>query len=83
MSRIQIHTTGANQSIQWKGIWAVGVHYAINHQVGNGGDFFVCRVAHTSSVADEPGVGANWENYWTRQVIVQPFGSYTVDGGTI
>jgi hypothetical protein len=83
MSRIQIHTAGVNQSIQWKGVWSVGVHYTINHQVGNGGNFFLCRVAHTSSATDEPGVGANWENYWIRQDTVQPSESYEVDGGTI
>jgi len=84
MSRISIaHTIGAYQSTRWVGEWQSGEDYVLKQQVGNGGDLFICKLSHTSAAGSEPGAGVNWETYWTRQVDIQPFGSYTIDGGII
>lgn len=39
------------------------VEYA-DQYVKNGGTVYFCIADHTSSASDEPGVGANWANYW-------------------
>lgn len=44
--------------------WATTTAYAKTDHVSNGGTNYYCHTAHTSSAADEPGVGANWEDYW-------------------
>lgn len=45
--------------------WATATPYITGVQVGSGGVVYVCNTAHTSAAADEPGVGANWEDFWT------------------
>lgn len=44
--------------------WAAPVAYAAADHVQSGGVNYYCYVAHTSSAADEPGVGVNWADYW-------------------
>lgn len=47
------------------GAWADASAYLQGVIVSNGGTNYVCLQSHTSSAAnDEPGVGANWEDYW-------------------
>lgn len=42
-------------------------HTAQNtYKVLNGGTYYACVTPHTSTAADEPGVGANWEDYWVE-----------------
>lgn len=45
--------------------WVISTPYIVGVQVGSGGVVYVCHTAHTSAAADEPGVGANWEDFWT------------------
>jgi len=48
--------------------WETGQSYWENiiHR-RNAGSIFICKVRHTSGADDdEPGVGANWETYWTQ-----------------
>ena len=44
--------------------WVVTTVYAVGDLVANGGVNYYCYVAHTAAAGDEPGVGANWEDYW-------------------
>lgn len=49
----------------WIGAWTTATGYGEHDLVGNGGVYYRCTNAHTSGTdADEPGVGANWANYW-------------------
>lgn len=46
----------------WEDVWSdASVSYAINDVVTHLGELWVCITAHTSSGAEEPGVGAKWE----------------------
>jgi hypothetical protein len=48
--------------------WATSTAYSVGQQREGQGALnhrlYECTQAHTSSAADEPGVGANWEDYW-------------------
>jgi len=44
--------------------WVTATAYSYGDFVSNGGTNYSCRLAHTSAATDEPGVGANWEDYW-------------------
>lgn len=44
-------------------LYSVGAAFAPLY-VLNGGTVYRCYDTHTSSAADEPGVGANWADYW-------------------
>lgn len=45
--------------------WKTGQEYAEDDIVALSGSIYVCAAANTSSTANEPGVGANWSDYWT------------------
>ena len=67
----------------WKGQYGgVGATYLTGEVVNNGGVTYVAIVDHTSTVASEPGVGADWEDFW--MVLVQGHKyttlSYVIDG---
>lgn len=44
--------------------WATSTAYVPGNHVANGGANYYCYAGHTSSATDEPGVGANWADYW-------------------
>ena len=44
--------------------WAVSTAYALNDYVWHNLVPYKCKLAHTSTSADEPGVGASWTTYW-------------------
>lgn len=47
--------------------WTVSTAYVVDELVKNNSKRYKCIQAHTSSADDEPGVGANWETYWTLE----------------
>ena len=47
--------------------WAVSTSYSVDDLVKNNSKRYKCIQNHTSSADDEPGVGANWETYWTLE----------------
>lgn len=47
-----------------QGAWTTSTAYAIDDVVTNGGESYSCTVAHTSSSANEPDVGASWFDVW-------------------
>ncbi len=53
--------------------WQAAEDYRINDHVTNNADDYYCKRAHTSSGAgspgNEPGVGADWETYWSESLI--------------
>jgi len=51
-------------SFVWQGAWVTATGYALNAVVENDGSVFICVAAHTSTLSDEPGVGASWETNW-------------------
>lgn len=53
--------TGKN----WRSTWAVNTTYAVDDAVSRSGSIYVCTAVHTSSLADKPGVSANWASYWS------------------
>lgn len=63
---IQTEASPSTSPYTSRGAWGSGVSYAKNDTVTNGGFTWQCWAAHTSAAGDEPGVGANWENYWNR-----------------
>lgn len=44
--------------------WATATAYGVKDLVSNGGVNYYCYTAHTSGASDEPGVGANWQDFW-------------------
>jgi len=50
--------------------WAVDTAYTTmgtaSEVVGSDGNHYVCILAHTSAVANEPGVGTTWATYWKQ-----------------
>jgi hypothetical protein len=50
------------------GLWSINLNYDYSLEaptvVYNGSFLYGCTATHTSSSDNEPGVGANWENYW-------------------
>ena len=47
-----------------QGAWLITTGYVVDDMVADGGVDYVCIVGHTSTAADQPGVGANWEDFW-------------------
>ena len=44
--------------------WVSGTPYTVDDIIYVGKRDYKCIQAHTSSATDEPGTGANWEQYW-------------------
>ena len=47
-----------------QGAWLITTVYAVDEMVSNGGTDYVCLVGHTAAAGDEPGVGADWADFW-------------------
>ena len=64
-NRMRVYRNGVQVTLSGApSAWAVTTAYAQGDHSANGGTNYYCYVAHTSAAADEPGVGANWEDYW-------------------
>jgi hypothetical protein len=70
-----------------QGAWAITTSYDFQDVVTNGGYSFIALashgtyvVPHVSTAADEPGVGANWQQYWTV-LMVPPGGRNSPPAG--
>lgn len=48
----------------WTGAWTTATTYHKDEAVSNGGSSYVARTDHTSGAISEPGVGANWTDFW-------------------
>lgn len=64
-------------SYYWAGSWQNGYGYTVNHAVYGvsfpyNATLFACTQDHVASASDEPGIGANWEDYWDET----PFSGY-------
>jgi hypothetical protein len=68
-----------------EGGWIVTTDYQVDDAVTNGGETYVCIQTHTASATDEPGVGANWEDYWVLIDYVESdiFGYYPFENGIL
>lgn len=58
---------GANgASVVWlTSAWNTYPNFAVNNALRHGPTAYICRVAHTRASDNEPGVGANWQTYWS------------------
>lgn len=74
----------------WTGGWTTSTVYVTGDAVSNNGSSYVAIQNHTSGTTTEPGVGANWEDYWmllaspqqTSECLVTIDGSgYPIDVG--
>jgi hypothetical protein len=49
--------------------WVLSMNYQASNNLGSqvlhNGVHYLCKVAHTSNAATEPGIGANWATFWT------------------
>jgi hypothetical protein len=54
---------GIKISPSLKGLWSEKT-FAVNDIVSNNGSSYFCKVAHTGTSLTEPGLGANWDQYW-------------------
>lgn len=45
--------------------WSSPVAFVAGNAVTNGGATYYCYLAHNSGASTEPGVGADWQDYWT------------------
>lgn len=63
--RVRIWQNGALVQAVIFGAWLTATAYIAGLAVTNGGDTYYCYLAHTSGATTEPGVGADWEDYWT------------------
>jgi len=52
------------EKYNWRGDWVISTNYEVDDAVNVGGYQLRCYVAHTSSADTEPGVGADWADYW-------------------
>lgn len=57
-------TGPAGGSTAFVGAWVTSHAYNLYDNVTNNGSSYSCKLAHTSSAADEPGVGVNQGTYW-------------------
>lgn len=44
--------------------WVTSTAYVLGNSRSNGGNNYVCLIAHTSGASTEPGVGASWRTVW-------------------
>ena len=51
-------------SINYQGAWVTSTAYVNGDTATNNGELFMCKLAHTSSASDEPGVGGSFGTYW-------------------
>jgi hypothetical protein len=63
--RVRIWQNGALVKPGAFGTWTTGTPYIAGLAVTNGGDSYYCYLGHTSGASTEPGVGVDWEDYWT------------------
>lgn len=58
--------TAANSGVTSSAVdWETATAYFEDDIVSNGGELYVCTLAHTSGTdEDEPGVGAEWPDFW-------------------
>jgi hypothetical protein len=50
--------------LNWRGAWTTATSYSVSDAVSHNGSSYAARQAHTSGASTEPGVGANWQDYW-------------------
>lgn len=64
--RVTVTRAGSQGAIglNWRGDWATATVYALNDGVYNDGTSYRAIAAHTAGAANEPGVGADWEDFW-------------------
>lgn len=70
--------SGAYNLASWAGLqnllgaWVSGFSYSQDvdsdnddgHVVTQGGQYYRCKLSHTSAAGNQPGIGASWATYW-------------------
>lgn len=85
MSRYSVVEQASIVGYTLRGAWVFSTVYSVDDAVTNGGETYVCILGHTAAATDEPGVGANWEDYWILIVYVESsvFGYYPQGHGIL
>lgn len=85
MSRYSVVEQASIVGYALQGAWIVTTDYFIDDAVTNGGETYVCYVDHTAAAGDQPGVGANWEDYWILLAYTESsvFGYYPHGNGIL
>ncbi len=55
-----------NSLIEWKGAWVTATAYAPSDIVSNGGNTYICLIAHTSTVFQTDQLASRWELFVTK-----------------
>ncbi len=55
--------------------WKSGTAYGVGNAVRRGGYFYSCMQAHTADAASQPGLGVDWNLFWT----LYPYGPFPND----
>lgn len=63
-SMVNIADDGLVSIVYWKNLWTNSVSYIRGDGVHLNGTSYICILDHTASSDKEPGVGANWVEYW-------------------
>ncbi|MFW9871872.1 MAG: hypothetical protein ACFFG0_02135 [Candidatus Thorarchaeota archaeon] len=51
----------------WKGLWTESHMYSVGDAVPDyENNYYVCKVAHSSTDGTKPGLGVSWTTYWTK-----------------
>lgn len=49
----------------WREAWVTATDYVKSDGVENDGSSYLCLLLHTADASNEPGVGVDWETYWS------------------
>lgn len=58
------HQQATIQGYTDQGAWALTNPYVVDDMVAHVAVDYVCIAGHTATATDEPGAGANWEDFW-------------------
>lgn len=58
-------STQTEPNIELYDNWIVNKSYKVDRTLYNGDHIYTCILKHRSTLATEPGVGVNWETYWS------------------
>ena len=76
---VRFYRNGGQLSVSTADAWASGTDYVVGDYVLENSLIYHCITAHTASVADTPGTGADWADYWEQSAIYEVVTPYAAD----
>lgn len=83
--QVSVQANAAKTDVKFtdRGAWSSGsVSYAVNDVVTQGGNDYLCRIAHSSSASDEPGTAGGfdfWDEFGEPSGTALASGTFTLD----